>query len=136
MKYIYIYTTETYRLNNWFKIGESINDPLERIKSQDNASNPESLEYVDSWIVPDGLTDKSIHSFLEKSGFNRIRKHREWFELSDTPSDDVESAILNFTKQITHNEKQKIAVFTDIPHYSQLWWFTGKESPTIDNPIT
>ena len=121
MKYIYLYTTPTYKLKNWYKIGETVISPQERIRQQDNASNPEELLLVSFWSVSQNLSDKQVHSQLESLDFNKLRGNREWFELSDTPIEDVETAISNID---TSSIKHPITTEFNIPvlHYTEIWW--------------
>lgn len=123
MKYIYIYTTSSYVSKNWYKVGETIVDPEQRVKSQDNASNPEPLIFVHAWLVPNHLTDKKVHIQLEKLNFNRIR--REWFELSDTPKEDVKQAILQITPLVEEFQENTQTFLSTIPikNYTEMWWF-------------
>jgi hypothetical protein len=45
MEIIYVYTTDTYKSKNWFKIGETTQESGSvRIRQQDGTSNPERLE--------------------------------------------------------------------------------------------
>ena len=99
MKYIYLYTTTTYQLKNWYKIGETISNPLKRLQSQDNASNPEPLLLVAYWEVNSHISDKQVHRVLLNLGFEKLRGNREWFELSTLPQQDVESALLELDKK-------------------------------------
>ena len=127
MKYIYLYTTETYRLKNWYKIGESIVEPAVRIQQQDNASNPEPLITLRYWEVNNNLTDKKVHKRLEDCGFSRVRNGREWFELSDSPVDDIESCFITEDKFISKPLiEEKPCIINNIPHYADLWWYKSK----------
>ena len=128
MKQIYLYTTETYRAKNWYKIGQTTGNSLKRIQHQDNASNPEPLIIISNWFVPDQITDKKVHKVLIDFGFEKLRGNREWFELSDTPIEDVESAILTLDSTC----KPIVPIFDiDVPYYSELWWFNGT-NPTLE----
>ena len=123
MKYIYLYSTPTYIKNTWFKIGETIQDPAQRIQQQDNASNPEKLVLLKAWIVDDNITDKQVHKELVNLGFEKVRENREWFVLSDTPTVDIESALL----RICHFKVQEYQLFDFyIPNYDEMWWFSEK----------
>ena len=123
MKYIYLYTTETYRLKHWYKIGESTTNPNDRVKNQDNASNPEPLVVLSFWQVDDNTTDKAVHKELEKLGFNRVRASREWFELSETAIQDVADALITIcNKPIQGKLHYKSFKIKNIPHYTDLWW--------------
>jgi hypothetical protein len=124
MKYIYLYTTDTYRLKNWYKIGESTSNPNNRVKSQDNASNPEPLLVLSFWQVDDNTTDKAVHKELEKLGFTKLRGNREWFELSKTPIEDVAEALITICNKPVQGElSEKPNIIIDIPHYVDLWWY-------------
>ena len=123
MKYIYLYTTQTYQDKNWYKIGQSIKNPSKRIKEQDNSSNPEPLITISYWEVPDSVTDKKIHKQLDKLGFPRIRSSREWFELSDTPSSDIESILSELGDFETVEPQKSLAPIFTIPDVSEMWWF-------------
>lgn len=133
MKYIYVYTTESFRAKDWYKIGESINQPHKRIAAQDTAASPEPLLILHSWVVDNGTTDKSIHSILEDSGFNRLRKGREWFELSSDPVADITVAIKDLgkiitesTAEITYTADARVEpIVYSIPHVNELWWAMG-----------
>jgi len=123
MKYIYLYTTTTYQLKNWYKIGETISNPLKRIQSQDNASNPEPLLLVAYWEVNSHISDKQVHRVLLNLGFEKLRGNREWFELSTLPQQDVESALLELDKK---SKPLLVAVDTSInipvQNYYDIWW--------------
>jgi hypothetical protein len=123
MQYIYLYTTETYRTKNWYKLGQSINHPRKRVLQQDNASNPEPLCIIAFWKVDNGITDKKIHKRLEHNGFQKLRDNREWFELSESPEQDIEYVL----EELDANSK--IGTFidnsiVDIPvlNYQDIWW--------------
>jgi hypothetical protein len=121
-----LYTTETYIKKNWYKIGESIKNPIKRIQSQDNASNPEPLIMVAHWNVPDNINDKKIHKELNNLGFLRLRNSREWFELSKNPKKDIEDILKSFDSLIEHIEFNfEIPVFD----YKELWWFKKTNPP-------
>lgn len=124
MKHIYVYTTPSYRLQNWYKIGETIQDPKVRVGSQDNASNPEPLIFVSAWEVPQNVTDFKVHKKLETLGFTKIRK--EWFELSENPTNDVISAISQITPIKSLNPLDNTPLFLlsfSVPNYTEMWWF-------------
>jgi len=126
MKYIYLYTTQTYQSKNWYKIGESVKNPNTRIQQQDNSSNPEPLIIVALWEVSDLVSDKKIHIQLSKLGFPRLRASREWFELSNNPVDDIESVLsglgdFNETKISKHPKIDFV-----IPNVSEMWWFSNR----------
>jgi hypothetical protein len=126
MKYIYLYTTQTYKTKNWYKIGETIIEPIERIKQQDNASNPEPLILIAHWQVDKQITDKKVHCELETLGFEKLRGNREWFELSNSPEQDVQCAISTLDPKIDF----KLAVLKfeiEVPFFTDIWW--GNNTP-------
>jgi hypothetical protein len=81
-KWIYVYTTDTERHFNRYKIGETNRNPFNRIKEQDSTSNSGELILVAYWHAGKA-SDKQIHTLLETSGYVRIRKNREWFIIQD-----------------------------------------------------
>lgn len=84
---IYVYTTETYKSKNWYKIGMTNQGSGSiRISQQDGTSNPERLEKQYEMDIS-GETELSayeveqkIHRFYERLG-KRVRDNREWFEV-------------------------------------------------------
>jgi len=84
---IYVYTTPTYKLKSWFKIGMTNQGSGSiRISQQDGTSNPERLEKQYEMDIS-GETELSayeveqkIHRFYERLG-KRVRDNREWFEV-------------------------------------------------------
>jgi len=84
---IYVYTTETYKSKNWYKIGKTNQESGSvRISQQDGTSNPERLEKQYEMDIS-GETELSayeveqkIHRFYERLG-KRVRDNREWFEV-------------------------------------------------------
>lgn len=84
---IYVYTTDTYKTKNWYKIGMTNQESGSiRISQQDGTSNPEKLEkqYEINLSGETELTayevEQKIHRFYERLG-KRIRDNREWFEV-------------------------------------------------------
>jgi len=84
---IYVYTTETYKSKNWYKIGMTNQESGSvRISQQDGTSNPEKLEkqYEVNLFGETELTayevEQKIHRFYERLG-KRVRDNREWFEV-------------------------------------------------------
>ena len=126
MKYIYLYSTPTYIENSWFKVGETTQDPTQRIHQQDNASNPEKLVFLKAWKVDVNVTDKQVHKELIRLGFEKVRKSREWFVLSSTPITDIEDALMRIcpSKIEEYHEKPMFDFF--IPNYNEMWWFSKK----------
>jgi hypothetical protein len=94
MQTIYVYTTETYRdFRGWRKVGQTQQESAKiRVAQQDGTSNPEPLLIEKTFIVPEHITDHSIHERLEQMGKLRVRmdKDREWFECT---VEDVQTAI-------------------------------------------
>lgn len=125
MKIIYLYTTKTYQEKNWYKVGETINNPEARIQQQDNASNPEKLKLIHSWQVPNWINDKMVHAELVKLGYTKIRGNREWFELSEIPEDDVEAALIELKANPEEMEKALPALNLPVKDYTELWWYNG-----------
>lgn len=80
---IYVYTTETYLANGWYKIGQTSQSVEDRVRQQDGTSSAEELIVVDSWDSPD-FSDREFHRFLEKEGYSRTRqdRDREWFAVA------------------------------------------------------
>lgn len=84
---IYVYTTETYKSKNWYKIGMTNQESGSvRISQQDGTSNPERLEkqYEVNLFGETEFTayevEQKIHRFYERLG-KRVRDNREWFEV-------------------------------------------------------
>jgi superfamily II DNA or RNA helicase len=84
---IYVYTTETYKSKNWYKIGMTTQESADvRISQQYGTSNPEKLEkqYEINLFGETELTayevEQKIHRFYERLG-KRVDSHREWFEV-------------------------------------------------------
>jgi hypothetical protein len=133
MKYIYLYTTETYITKNWYKIGETTLEPSKRVQQQDKTSNPEPLILLACWEVTDNINDKDIHLELNNLGFFKLRNNREWFELSKNPKKDIQD-ILN-SMDFIENFVEKTPQIEDIipikiENYKDLWWFK-KVSPPL-----
>jgi len=129
MKHIYIYTSPIYKQNNWYKIGETVNDPKQRVRNQDNSSNPEPLIFIKAWVVPKKITDKKVHAALQKLGFEKIRESREWFELSEEPQKDVFEAISLCTKEFSEYKDDILPISSlpknhIVPNYTDIWWFS------------
>jgi Sec-independent protein translocase protein TatA len=78
VKYIYVYTTDTEKLFNRYKVGETIRSPHDRIKEQDSTSNSTDLILVAYWHAG-RASDKDLHKLLVDYGYEKIRKNREWF---------------------------------------------------------
>lgn len=84
---IYVYTTETYKTKNWYKIGMTNQESGSvRISQQDGTSNPEKLEkqYEIDIFRETELSayevEQKIHKLYDNSG-KRVRNNREWFEV-------------------------------------------------------
>jgi hypothetical protein len=125
MKIIYLYTTETYQEKNWYKVGETTINPTDRVKQQDNASNPEKLKLLASWQTADWITDKMVHNELEKLGYKKLRQDREWFKLSEIPEDDVEAALIELKANPEEREKSCFYLQLPVQNYTEMWWFSG-----------
>ena len=95
---IYVYTTDTYKSKNWYKIGMTNQESGSvRISQQDGTSNPEKLQ-KEYEIDISGETELSayeveqkIHRFYDKIG-KRVRDNREWFEV-DGGIDEIKKII-------------------------------------------
>jgi superfamily II DNA or RNA helicase len=95
---VYVYTTDTFRVKNWYKIGETNQDTAEtRVSQQDGTSNPEKLDIVYKLDIS-GLTDMKsydlehkIHNYYDRLG-KRVRNRREWFEI-DGGLDEIKKVI-------------------------------------------
>jgi hypothetical protein len=96
---IYIYTTNTYRKNGWYKFGQTTQTSEVRVKQQDGTSNPEELKLIHN--IPSVVTDTYVHKQLELLGYSKCRHNREWFE--GFSSDDEAITVLN--KIISESEK-------------------------------
>jgi len=128
MKHIYLYTTKTYQEKSWYKIGQTDYDPVKRVQHQDNSSNPEPLILIAHWTVNNKVSDKKVHHQLEQLGFEKLRGNREWFELSDLPIQDVESALHILDSEV--KEESNIPAFMPAPlNYTEIWWGCGLPSP-------
>ena len=85
---IYVYTTETYKSKNWYKIGMTTQESAEeRILQQDGTSNPEILlKQYDKDITGEKISaydlEQRIHLHYEVLG-KRVRDRREWFHIED-----------------------------------------------------
>ena len=92
MHNIYVYSTDTYKDKNWFKIGQTKLQVDARIAQQDSTSNPETLNRLGKWRVPSDLTDKKLHKHLDSLGYHKTRadKDREWYEI---PFNEIAKAI-------------------------------------------
>lgn len=95
---IYVYTTETYKSKNWYKIGMTNQESGSvRISQQDGTSNPEKLkrQYEVNLFGETELTayevEQKIHRFYERLG-KRVRDNREWFEV-DGGIDEIKRVI-------------------------------------------
>jgi hypothetical protein len=124
MNTIYAYSTETYlKFRGWVKCGQTHQLAADRVSQQDSTSNPEPLDILKTWEVPDWLSDYTIHAELEKMGFVRVRedKIREWFECS---VDNISSAINNITMGISRpnsygmREEQVMCHNQAVAHYT------------------
>ena len=95
---IYVYSTPTYILKNWYKIGSTIRNFDERIFEQDVTAVPEPLKTLLTFsvrgynITPKELEDK-LHKYFDDRGKRlRLDRDREWFY--DITIDDIKIAIM------------------------------------------
>jgi type II restriction enzyme len=86
-KKLYIWTTPTFEIKGWYKIGESTR-VLSRGKELDGTSSPEKGDILYSWDSQ-GHTDKEFHKFIESKGIDKTRldKNREWFIIPGGPKE-------------------------------------------------
>lgn len=80
---LYVYSTETYLQKGLVKVGHSkIGRHKERIREQFGTSNPEPPIILWVHALPQGKTDKHIHSQLQKNGIDRVEDSpgQEWFK--------------------------------------------------------
>lgn len=80
---LYVYSTETYLQKGLVKVGHSkIGRHKERIREQFGTSNPEQPIILWVHTLPQGKTDKHIHSQLQKNGIDRVEDSpgQEWFK--------------------------------------------------------
>jgi hypothetical protein len=134
MKYIYLYTTETYATKNWYKIGGTSIKPQKRIRQQDKTSNPEPLIMIACWEAPKEVTDQTIHKKLNEYGFFKLRSNREWYELSKNPKRDIEKILNELNLSNTHPiELPELDCFIgiNIPSIEDLWWYKNTPPPHI-----
>ena len=90
---IYAYTTETYKEKGWYKVGQTKNEALQRVKDQNKTSNPEEHILVKYWKVSDTVSDHDVFEHLS----NRLRPDREWFKTSITKIDEAVKKAEEFT---------------------------------------
>lgn len=79
---LYVYSTETYLQKGLIKVGHSkLGRHKERIREQFGTSNPEHPIILWVHTLPQGKTDKHIHSQLQKNGIDRVEDSpgHEWF---------------------------------------------------------
>ena len=88
MENLYVYTTPTYKLKNWYKIGMTNQECSVRISQQDGTSNPEKLEEQYKIDISEETDlsayelEQEVHKYYDRIG-KRVRNNREWFEVSD-----------------------------------------------------
>lgn len=86
---IYVYSTPAFQAQNWYKIGETVaQTATERVKQQDNSSNPEELQILLSFPSP-SYSDRDLHAALQQKGF--LRQRKEWFVLPNGLDDVKET---------------------------------------------
>lgn len=108
LRKIYIYSTPTYLLKGWVKIGETLlQTVLERVKQQDNSSNPEELIIL--YVIESVYSDKEIHKFLGKKGIKHQRKEWYVFDNGTTVEDYVNEAV-TVVNEIISNSAQDTRV--------------------------
>lgn len=94
MNTIYAYSTKTYlEFRKIIKVGQTTQESAQiRVKQQDGTSNPEPLDILKVWKVPDYITDHKIHAWLRKNGFIEYREdaEREWYVCT---VEDIDRAI-------------------------------------------
>jgi superfamily II DNA or RNA helicase len=88
---IYVYTTDTYKSKNWYKIGETTQEASVRISQQDTTSNPEELKKLYELDITN-LTDMTAYEVEQKihqhyGPEKRVRDRREWFEVENGVED-------------------------------------------------
>ena len=95
---IYVYTTETYKFKNWFKIGMTTQESgTVRISQQDGTSNPEKLEKQYEMDISGDTelsayeVEQKIHRYYDRLG-KRVRDNREWFQV-DGGVDEIKKVI-------------------------------------------
>ncbi len=89
---LYIYSTETYLKEGLVKVGDSrLGRHKQRIKEQFGTSNPEYPIILWNHELPQAVTDKHIHTQLEKNGIKKKADSagQEWFYAS---TDQVKQA--------------------------------------------
>lgn len=95
------------------KIGETTqNTTAQRVLQQDTTSCAQVLDLKRSFIVPDSVTDKQFHVYLEQRGYTKTRDNREWFYIS---VEDAEVELNDFINGVVRIEKY----FSPRPH--QAW---------------
>ena len=94
---VYVYSTDTYIKNNWYKIGSTVRDFDERVFEQDVTAVPEPLRKLLTFsvegynITPKEFEDK-LHEYFDNKGKRlRLDKDREWFY--GITIDDIKIAI-------------------------------------------
>lgn len=122
---IYAYSTDTYlTYRGWLKCGQTKQESADiRVQQQDGTSNPEPLKILNTWEVPEWVSDHTIHAELVNMGKRRVRmdKDREWFECT---VEDVSSAINNIVLGISRpnsypmRDEQKVCHDQAVAHFN------------------
>ena len=96
------------------KIGETTQETTaQRVNQQDTTSCAQTLDLKRSFIVPDDVTDKQFHDYLEQSGYSKTRQNREWFYIT---VEDAEHELNNFKNGVCRVEKY----YTPRPHQDSV----------------
>ncbi len=91
---IYCFTTNTYKQQGLYKVGEAKRHVSTRL-SDFNVAYPEPIILIGDWEV-DSISDKAIHSFFRYNGIRNAQG--EWFYL-DNPTVQIEAAIDYYVQQ-------------------------------------
>ncbi len=131
---LYVYTTKTAKENRLLKVGCCLRGRhKQRIKEQFGTSNPERPITLLVENLPEGKTDKHIHSQLEKDGIQRKTDGagKEWFYAT---VDDVKKAYnkvvhgVSRTDNFRLRKEQKEAI-----EQAVKWFNKDHQYKTIDS---
>ncbi|MDR2755139.1 MAG: N-6 DNA methylase [Planctomycetaceae bacterium] len=103
---IYAYTLpEVPKYNGWLKIGQTTGSVEKRINEQLSQANLNyEIVFTDAAVVgKNEVTDKEIHHYLAKQGFQQDG-HSEWFRCN---ADDVRDALNVIKEQYRKQDKRK-----------------------------
>jgi hypothetical protein len=120
---IYVYTTQTYKENGWYKIGQTTLDAAERVKQQDSTSNPEALILLDSWDAC-GKSDIEFHKFIESNGMSKTRDNREWFNIPNGLN-DIKTLWNKFVSNIARRDSYDMRPHQQECHDKAIHALTG-----------